>query len=193
MNRSKEKKIIRSKCLAIREKVLPIAQEQIYIQVEKTINTLLKKEKEKIIIGIYWPLKGEVDLRSLKELPGISLALPASNKNGGLSYHKWSKNTLLKDACGIPAPLTEPPLKPNELKLLLVPALAVDKNGIRIGYGGGFFDRLRSNPNWRKIQALAIIPQACISNTPLPKDSWDIPFDGWINEIDTFQVNHTDY
>lgn len=90
------------------------------------------------------------------------------------------------DACGIPAPLpadgTVPdPLPPASLGLLLVPALAVDRSGIRLGSGGGWYDRLRSDPAWRAVPALAVLPSACVVER-LPRDPWDVPFHGWLDE-----------
>ena len=85
--------------------------------------------------------------------------------------------------------MTEPALKPNQIRLLLVPALAIDHNGTRLGYGGGCFDRLRSNPSWKEIEALAVLPSVCISSSLLPEEKWDIPFDGWINEKEVFKID----
>jgi 5-formyltetrahydrofolate cyclo-ligase len=90
------------------------------------------------------------------------------------------------DACGIPAPLPADgsapmPLRPEALGLLLVPALAMDRRGIRLGSGGGWYDRLRSDPAWRSVPALAVLPSACVVER-LPRDPWDVPFDGWLDE-----------
>ena len=41
---------------------------------------------------------------------------------------------------GIKEPCSEP-VAPDILDLIIVPALMVDKNGYRLGYGGGFYDR----------------------------------------------------
>lgn len=68
------------------------------------------------------------------------------------------------------------------MALLLVPALAIDRSGIRLGSGGGWYDRLRADPHWRTVPALAVLPAACVSPTPLPRDPWDVPFDGWLDE-----------
>ena len=83
---------------------------------------------------------------------------------------------------GIPSSTSFPFLKPQEIILLLIPALAIDSKGNRLGYGGGFFDRLRAKPHWKQIPALAVLPKDCVSRTFLPTDSWDIPLDGWIDE-----------
>ena len=133
-------------------------------------------------VGLTWPLAGEVDLRGWLQASGLPLALPAV-ANARLHYRPWTPGEPLEtDACGIPAPPAHAgSLEPSQLLLLLIPALAIDQSGVRLGYGGGWYDRLRSDPAWRQRPALAVLPQACVV-TALPRDSWDIPLDGWISE-----------
>ncbi len=188
MKNSDKKKEARIKFKELRERTLLLNEKLILTQVKNFLDNLITVQKSKYVIGIYWPLAGEVDLRSLSQDKSLSLALPACKTKGKLSYHKWTSKPLIRDLFGIPAPLSEPPLKPKEIKLLLVPALAIDPNGIRLGYGSGSFDQLRKEKDWRAIQSLAIVPKACITSEQLPRDHWDIPFDGWINENGSFFI-----
>ena len=133
-----------------------------------TLKELFPLNKDKGFIGIYWPINDEIDLRDLKKNKDFSIALPSSNINKKITYHPWLNNDLKEDIHGIPAPLNTPPLKAEQIKLLLVPALAIDHFGYRLGYGGGYFDRLRSQDEWKRINALLIVPEVCISLTELP-------------------------
>jgi 5-formyltetrahydrofolate cyclo-ligase len=63
----------------------------------------------------------------------------------------------------------------------LIPALACDGAGIRLGYGGGWYDRLRADPTWAQVPALAVLPRGCRVEQ-LPRDPWDVPLHGWIDE-----------
>ena len=110
-------------------------------------------------LGLYWPLTGEVDLRKLKLTLNLPVALPATLKEGVMSYHEWGMRPLSKDLYGIPSPINEPAIKHKDISILLVPALAIDHHGYRLGYGGGYFDRLRSDSNWRSIPSLVILPR----------------------------------
>ena len=135
-------------------------------------------------LGLYWPIGQEPDLIPLAEplrAAGFALALPAISA-GRLLYRPWRPGDALRpDACGIPAPSTPEALEPDALGLLLAPALAFDRRGIRLGYGGGWFDRLRSQAPWRAVPALAVLPEACLLET-LPAEAWDVPFPVWLDE-----------
>lgn len=136
-------------------------------------------------LGLYWPIGHEPDLRSLAEtLPSpwrLQLALPAIRRER-LLYLPWRPGDPLEpDGVGIPAPLGETGLEPSQLGLLLVPALAVDPSGLRLGSGGGWYDRLRSDPCWRAVPALAVLPSCCVTSA-LPRDVWDLPLTGWLDE-----------
>lgn len=49
-----------------------------------------------------------------------------------------------------PSPTNHPKIHPTEIDLALIPAWAFDRNtGARLGKGGGFYDRLLANPEWR--------------------------------------------
>ncbi len=159
-------------------------------------------------LGLYWPLTGEIDLRRLADhrdpAPGPApagssagstagrsakrladrLALPAVAGEADawqLEYRAWQPGEpLVPDRCRIPAP-QGPPLDPGQLGLLLVPAVGCDRQGFRLGSGGGWYDRLRSDPAWRAIPALAVLPALCVVDR-LPCDPWDVPFSGWLDE-----------
>ena len=95
-----------------------------------------------------------------------------------LAWHLWHPETSLQISnYGIKEPLSHTPmLAPTEVDLMLVPTVACDRQGYRLGYGGGFYDRLFDSPEWSKIPKIGIVfdfaylPQ-------LPTDSWDIQLD----------------
>ena len=187
-----KKEIKRNEYNLIRYSNSSLIHEKIKLKVKSALKELIKKYHiEGKYIGIYWPLKGEVDIRFIKELNNQKIALPSSSKVKGLKYHHWSNNQLELDSNKIPAPLGEKDIPPSDISFLFVPAIAIDLEGYRLGYGGGYFDRLRKKDLWISIPSFVVISNNCISKKPLPREEWDLPFNGWISETGLHQIEAT--
>ena len=93
-----------------------------------------------------------------------------------------SLKTLTKDAEGILAPDSSQKLSYENISMIFIPCLAVDKNLTRLGYGGGYFDRLREDEKWRAIPCIGVLTSNCISDDLLTRADWDIPLSGFITE-----------
>ena len=170
---------------ALRQGLLEGVEGAIVAQVRRHIPALVPAGRA---LGLYCPLPGEVDLRELETLLPGRLALPAitagpRDRSARLVYRPWRGGDPLEpDGCRIPAPLAcAGELPAPALGLLLVPALACDASGIRLGYGGGWYDRLRADPAWAQVPAVAVLPRGCRVER-LPRDPWDVPLQGWLDE-----------
>ena len=178
------KSLARKKFLNKRVIELKGKEQLIYLQAKMFLKNFIDIDSsdKKLYIGIYWPLLGEVDLRSFKKDLDLEFALPCTTKKGNIQYREWGLGPLKKDFYGIPSPLEGTLLKPKDISVIFVPAIAIDKLGNRLGYGSGCFDRLRKDKEWKSIPSFVVLPDACVSESPFPIDIWDIPFDGWITE-----------
>ena len=115
----------------------------------------------------FWPLTGEIDIRPLLfglHERGHSIMLPVTPPPGlPLTFRRWHP-----DAAMMPGPFgTWAPREGIETvpDLLLVPLLAFDRKGRRLGYGGGYYDRtLAGLPDARTLgcafaaQELDVVP-----------------------------------
>jgi len=96
------------------------------------------------ILGVYWPIRSEPDLRpTYDELARLSvqLALPVvAEKNAPLRFAAWIPgDAVVKDMMGVSIPA--PPQRIVQPQALLIPCVGFSPERVRLGYGGGFYDR----------------------------------------------------
>jgi 5-formyltetrahydrofolate cyclo-ligase len=131
---------LRKKILKIREK---INKKNIKINFNQIIKIIKNKNFFKKTVGGYYPVNFEVDdLDLLKKFKkkGLNISLPVIKKNFQMDFYEWSFSDPLKiNKYGIPEPEAKNIVYPD---ILLVPLVAFDKNLNRLGYGGGYYDRL---------------------------------------------------
>jgi len=131
----------------LRNKILKIRENNYKNNIKINFNQIIKLlKKEKITrktVGGYYPVNFEVDdLELLKrfEKNKFKISLPVIKKNFQMDFYSWSFSDLLRiNKYGIPEPEPKNMIYPD---ILLIPLVAFDKNLNRLGYGGGYYDRL---------------------------------------------------
>jgi 5-formyltetrahydrofolate cyclo-ligase len=135
----------------------------------------------------YFSFRQEPDLNSLLA-PDRQWGFPRC-VGQSLAWHLWSPSEsrpLQSGAYGILEPHSDAPvLEPDAVDLILVPAVACDRQGYRLGYGGGFYDRLLSSPSWANKPTLGIVFEEA-RLTALPYEPWDQPLQGICTEAGVF-------
>ena len=95
-------------------------------------------------VAAYIPIGTEIDIRPLTDAladAGHTICLPAITRPAtALSFRKWQKGDRLKPGpYGTSEPVRTSPLCTPDI--VLVPLLAYSRDGHRLGYGGGYYDR----------------------------------------------------
>jgi 5-formyltetrahydrofolate cyclo-ligase len=132
-----------------------------------------------IIAGV-WPLPGEIDLRPLLHTlhaRGLGVALPETTPRGNpLIFRHWQPDSVMvAEKFGTFRP-DGPAVAPD---LFLVPLLAFDRRGRRLGYGGGYYDRTLPLYPGRPALGFAYAAQQ-VAN--LPAEPHDHPLDAIVTE-----------
>ena len=184
MTISEKKKLERHTFRKLRDEISLNQRENVQKNVKLYLDSFINEYKNIGYIAIYWPLRNEVDIRSLKKK--FSLALPRCKDKNKLLFYPWDEEPLTKDSKGILSPNNSFSLSYNQISIILVPCLSVDKNLTRLGYGGGYFDKLRRDKNWRNVPCIGVLTSNCVSKIPLTRAEWDIPLSGFITEKEIF-------
>lgn len=132
-------------------------------------------------VAVYLSMADEFDTRPLiRELQGIGCELYAPKIHAGRLRFSRLRPPLRANRYRIPEPAFYE--HPRRLDLIVLPLVAFDRKGRRLGMGGGFYDRLlaRSRPFRRPLRvglayALQEIPA-------VPVASWDVALDAVVTE-----------
>ena len=148
---------------------------------------------------------------NLSEIKNIHIFIPIQNKNEVNTWpiikHIWNnfphiqivvprivgKDNDMENVCinqntifhtnnwGIEEPISEITINPDKIDLVLIPLLAVDRNGNRVGYGKGFYDKMLQNTNL-KIIKIGLSFFDILEQEIEDVNEFDIPLDYLINQ-----------
>ena len=133
-------------------------------------------------LAFCWPIKGEYDARHLARTlreRGALTALPAVvAPKTPLIFREWHPGVqLAPGALDIPYPVNSPEVTPDAV---LLPMNGWDREGYRLGYGAGFFDRTLAALA-KKPLVIGISYELAKLDTIYPQ-SWDLPMDYVVTE-----------
>jgi 5-formyltetrahydrofolate cyclo-ligase len=151
-------------------------------------------------VAFYYPSDGEID-----PTPAMEAAWAARKRcylpvllhlNGNrLRFVEVAPGDTLEANCyGIPEPVASPRRwrQAMHMDLILMPLVAFDAGGNRLGMGGGYYDRtlsfLRHRGRWRKPHLLGLAHEFQRVAT-LDRQDWDVPLDGAVTDAGYYPFN----
>jgi len=135
------------------------------------------------VVLAYLPMRGEIDLRPLfSQFPEKRWAIPrvVETPFHHLEFHPYQNDRLIRHRYGMLEPdPTLPEIPPAKADLILVPGMAFSRQGFRLGYGGGYYDRLLAGTG--HVQTAGVCYQALLLED-LPHEPKDLPVQHLVTE-----------
>lgn len=165
--------------MQIRQKKRAMTPEEIESSSQRLKDLFLQSalyRQAKTIYG-YLPYNQEVRTVPMLEqalADGKRVAVPKIYADEMKFIYLTDLSKVEKGYSGIPEPIDDGPLGDDPFALVLMPGLAFDQNGHRIGYGGGFYDKFLAQEPYHPTLALCYAFQMV---TDLPTEDFDVPVD----------------
>jgi 5,10-methenyltetrahydrofolate synthetase len=187
MDTSEHKKALRKALIEARLNLPDRMQLSEHLQ---TVMRFWLVSRPDVVIGAYWPIKGEFDAlpalhrwkedgELLEQSQRRRIGLPVVDKTTKtLSFHAWYPGCPMEaDAYGIPKPKDTEVITPT---LLFVPCVGYGPGGYRLGYGGGFYDRTLASLQPRPFTVGLGFAMGYLDD--LEPEAHDLPLDAILND-----------
>ena len=164
---------------AIRTRKRAMTEEEIERRSRSLCQKFLESDAYRACRTLYGYLPYNQEVRTVPMLEqalrdGKKVAVPKVCGDTMRFLYLTDLNAVAKGYAGIPEPIADEPVAHDETALVLMPGLAFDPQGHRMGYGGGFYDKfLAQEPNHPTVAL-------CYDFQMLPHletESHDIPVD----------------
>ncbi len=176
-----DKEELRRRFLAWREGLSPEERQAAGRAIGERVESLpIWSEAQSVLL--YYSCRGEVDTLGLAASgwrAGKTVLLPRVKPGRRLEPVVWEESAgLRRGPFGIPAPEGAPYTGPVDL--VLVPGVAFDEQGGRLGYGGGYYDRLLEDKG-KEMRTLGLAYEGQLA-TRLPREEHDVGLDAVVTE-----------
>ena len=136
------------------------------------------------LLALTVAVDGEPDLIPLGETlrdRGWQLALPVVADDARMWFALWEPGTTLaEDRHGIPTPVDATPVAESRLDVVLVPCVAVDRSGNRLGFGAGYYDRALVGLRRNALTVAAVFAEQVVEE--VPAGDWDVRMDAVVSD-----------
>jgi 5-formyltetrahydrofolate cyclo-ligase len=176
----------------LRRQLSPTARDEAHRQFARLLggsHRLRPKQR----VGVYIAYGHEADLHYVIDVArrrGCLLYLPVITdfRHSRMRFVRYRTDSAMRvNRYGIaePDPRHADVIPARKLDLILLPLVAFDERGWRLGSGAGYYDRalhhLRTGRRWRRPKLIGV-GYECQRVARLQPDSWDVPLDGMLTE-----------
>ncbi len=178
-----QKAALRKRCRAIRAALGEARRARASLVICEKLEAWEVFQRSAVVLA-YLPMKAEASLTSLFKRAQKRWVLPRVLPQEGkrMAFHPYVQGRLVAHPFGMMEPdLALPLVPPEEIELALVPGLAFDRRGWRLGYGGGYYDRFLAG--FAGISAGIVFDDLLLDE--IPRAEHDVPVQ-WIvteNEV----------
>lgn len=119
---------------------------------------------------------------------GIRVLLPVARDDGLMDWAPYEAGDEAVDASGMPMPTTENlgPIAISEVDLVLIPAASIGKDGMRLGWGRGYFDRTLGSLTKRPPVYAVVYDHEVVDS--VPRENHDQAVDGVVTPLRVIQL-----
>ncbi len=180
MNKLSTKSALRAELIAARRRMAPDVKAQADARIVERLARWLD-ERQVRIVGGYLAMAGEPDLSALYEqlaARGVQVTMPVVlAREQPLQFLPWQPgDALMRDASGTMAPAArEGYLQPDAV---IAPCVGYTDDQLRLGYGGGYFDRTLAQVP----RPLAVGVAYAMAKVSFAADAYDVPLDEIITD-----------
>ena len=142
-------------------------------------------------VVLYAARRGEVELGAIDGLVGRDAGRTTYYprvEGGRLAFRRATRDQLVPGRFGIPEPAASAPSLPRDAGdvLVVVPGLAFDRRGNRLGTGKGYYDR--ALPEYPHATRIGVALEVCMVDR-IPVEQWDVPMHLVVTERDSYVVD----
>jgi 5-formyltetrahydrofolate cyclo-ligase len=142
-------------------------------------------KSQKPVVSVYWPIRSELNTRPLIEAlaqHGVTVVLPVMTAvRHPLIFREFTPGDgLVKGPFGLSEPSPDKPMRSPDI--VFSPLAAFDRNGFRLGYGGGIYDATLARLRAEKTVVAIGLAYACQEADIIPREPHDERLDYLLTE-----------
>lgn len=183
------KRDVRREVLAARDALDPSLRAAWSVAITDRLLSLPELEASAAVMT-FWSFGSEVDTMPMIErlvARGVTVALPRI-RHPDLEPRTWRPGEpMTHTSFGAREPAGGRTLRPDEPDVVVVPAVAFDRRGHRVGYGGGFYDRFLPGTRPDAIRVGAAFSAQLVEHD-LPQGAFDLGVDAVVTERETVRL-----